>query len=116
VWLTAKTCTNLTGLKQRFYWLPGPRPAFVNGLVAPPGPRDRTYSTVVDIVAQGGLEWVKVSSVTEKRIIWDLTRAGWAAESSSEESEDEGDDDLNSEGLLKQAENLVKACQATRVR
>jgi len=117
VWSTAKTCTHLTALKQRFYWLPGPHPAYVNGPVAPPATRDRTYSTVVDIVSQGGLEWVKVSSVTEKRIIWDLTRAGWAADSSSEESEDvQADDGLNLEGLLKQAEALVKASQATRVR
>ena len=72
---------------------------------------------MVDIVSRGGLEWVKVSSVTEKRIIWDLTRAGWAADSSSEESEDvQADDGLNLEGLLKQAEALVKASQATRVR
>lgn len=117
VWSTAKTCTDLIALNKRFYWLPGRHPTLVNGQVAPPGPRDRTYSTVVDIVAQGGLEWVKVSSVTEKRIIWDLAKAGWVAESSGEESEDsEGDDDLDPEGLLKQAESLVKACQATRVR
>jgi hypothetical protein len=107
----------LTALNKRFYWLPGPETTYVNVQVAPPGPRDRAYSTLVDIVAQDGLEWVKVSSVTEKRIIWDLAKAGWVAESSDEESEDvEGDDDLDPEGLQKQAEALVKACQATRVR
>ncbi|KAN0110459.1 Protein of unknown function (DUF1308) domain containing protein [Hyaloscypha variabilis] len=117
VWSTAKTCTGLTALNKRFYWLPGPDTTYVNVQVAPPGPRDRAYSTLVDIVAQDGLEWVKVSSVTEKRIIWDLAKAGWVAESSDEESEDvEGDDDLDPEGLQKQAEALVKACQATRVR
>ncbi|KAE9372305.1 hypothetical protein N431DRAFT_545000 [Stipitochalara longipes BDJ] len=117
VWSTAKTCTSLTALNKRFYWRPGPDPTYVNVQVAPPGPRDRAYSTLVDVVAQGGLEWVKVSSVTEKRIIWDLAKAGWVAESSGEESEDvEGDDDLDPEGLQKQAEALVKACQATRVR
>jgi hypothetical protein len=72
---------------------------------------------VVSIVAKSGLEWIKVSSITEKRIIWDLTKSGWVADSSSEESEDiEEDNDDESEGLLKQVEALVKACQATRVR
>jgi hypothetical protein len=50
----------------------------------------------------------------------DLAKAGWAGESSSEESED-GIPARNynadeSEGLLKQAEDLVKASRATRVR
>ena len=66
-----------------------------------------------DIVAQGGLDWVKVSSVTEKRILWDLTKAGWAADSSGEESDE---DDLDPEGLLKQVEALVKASQAATAR
>jgi hypothetical protein len=117
VWSVAKTCSNLTALHKRFYWLPGRHAAFVNGRVATTGPRHRTYSAMVDIVARGGLQWIKVSSITEKRILWDLTKAGWVAESSSEESEDlEEDDDLDPEGLLKQVEALVKACQATRVR
>jgi len=117
VWSTAKTCTSLTALNKRFYWLPGSDPTYVNVHVAPPGPRDRAYSTLVDIVAQDGLEWVKVSSITEKRIIWDMAKAGWVADSSDEDSEDvEGDDNIDPEGLQKQAEALVKACQATRVR
>jgi hypothetical protein len=87
----------------------------VNGKVDTTGPRRRTYSAVVDIVSQDGLEWVKVSSITEKRIIWDLAKAGWVGESSSEESEDPEDDD-DPQGLLKQVEALVKASQATRVR
>ncbi|PMD21950.1 hypothetical protein NA56DRAFT_571372 [Hyaloscypha hepaticicola] len=117
VWSIAKTCSNLTALQKRFYWLPGRHAPFVNGKVATTGPRHRTYSAVVSIVAQSGLEWIKVSSITEKRIIWDLTKSGWVAESSSEESEDiEDDNDDESEGLLKQVEALVKACHATRVR
>lgn len=74
-------------------------------------------STVVDVVAQEGLEWIKVSSKTEKRIIWDLAKAGWVGDSSDEESEDEAlSDDDDPEGLLKQVEALKKASLATRVR
>lgn len=75
------------------------------------------FLTPPDIVAQGGLEWIKVSSITENRILWDLTKAGWGADSSSEESDDsEGGGDLDREGLLKQIEALVKAAKASRVR
>lgn len=72
---------------------------------------------MVDIVAEEGLEWIKVSSKTEKRIIWDLAKAGWVGDSSDEESEnDASDDDDDPEGLLKQVEALKKASLATRVR
>lgn len=74
-------------------------------------------SIVVDVVAQEGLEWIKVSSKTEKRIIWDLAKAGWVGDSSDEESEDDSiSDDDDPEGLLKQVEALKKASLATRVR
>jgi hypothetical protein len=75
----------------------------------------RKYSTVVDIVCQDGLEWVKVSSIREKRIIWDLAKAGWVG-SDSDDEEEESDDDGEPQGLLKQAEALVKASKATRVK
>lgn len=69
----------------------------------------------MDIVSKDGLEWTKVSSITEKRIIWDLAKSGWVAESSGEESEGP-EEDVDPEGLLKQVEALVKASRATRVR
>ena len=46
------------------------------------GTRHRNQSAVVDIVAQDGLEWIKVSSATEKRIIWDMAKAGVCIEAS----------------------------------
>lgn len=73
----------------------------------------------MDIVSQDGLEWIKVSSITEKRIIWDLTRAGWVGDSSSEEDEEMDqplDDDDDEPGLVKQVEALVKASKVTRIR
>lgn len=80
--------------------------------------RPNTNGALVDIVAQDGLEWIKVSSVTEKRIIWDLAKAGWVG-SDSDDSEDENaqeDDDDDPQGLLKQAEMLVKASNASVIR
>lgn len=49
-------------------------------------------SVLVDIVAQGGLEWVKVSTVTETRLLFDLAKAGWEAADSSSDASSENED------------------------
>jgi hypothetical protein len=74
---------------------------------------------MVDIVSQNGSEWIKVSSITEKRVLMDLAKAGWVGDSSSDEGEDgrpEDDEGDGPEGLLKQVEAIVRASRATRVR
>jgi len=118
VWSTVKTCTSVVavGLK-RFYWLPGHDLPYLNGRVSTRGTKHRKHRASVDIVCQDGLEWVKVSCITEKRMIWDLAKDGWVG-SSSDESEDgnQDDEDDDPRGLLKQVEALVKASRATRVR
>lgn len=79
------------------------------------GPKLNT--PVVDIISDDGLLWIKVSTISEKRLIWDLAKAGWAG-SSSDESDDgnEGMEDNLPQGLLQQVETLVKVSRATRVR
>lgn len=58
-----------------------------------------------------------MSSVTEKRIIWDLAKAGWVdSDDDSDDGLDPIDDDDEPEGLLKQVEALIKASRATVVR
>ncbi|KAH6680790.1 hypothetical protein B0J14DRAFT_471198 [Halenospora varia] len=114
VWATAKSCKSVTALSRRFYWIPGKDNLAINGKIAVPGTRHKSHSAVVDIVCQDGLEWIKVSSNTEKRIIWDMAKAGWVGDSDSEESDFEDDDEP--QGLLKQAQALMKASRATRVR
>ncbi|KAF4636789.1 hypothetical protein G7Y89_g1289 [Cudoniella acicularis] len=116
VWATAKTCVGIAALSRRFYWIPEKTTSNVNGNSTTPVTRRKSHSVVVDIVCRDGLEWVKVSSNTEKRIIWDLAKAGWVGDSSGEESEAEEDDDDEPQGLLKQAEALMKASRATRIR
>ena len=116
MWDTAKRCTSITSFGKRFYWIPGSKKPYIDGKISTSGTAHRTNSTVVDIVAQEGLEWIRVSSKTEKRIIWDLAKAGWVGGSSDEDSEEESDDEDDPEGLLKQIEALKKASLATRVR
>jgi hypothetical protein len=125
VWSYAKGCRSVIGLGKRFYWVPGQEMSFINGKVNTKGVKHKSNSVLVDIVAKNGLEWIKVSSSTEKRIIWDLTKSGWAGDSDNESDygsgnessdDDDDDDDDDEQGLLKKAEALVKASRATRVR
>lgn len=111
VWDAAKGCTGVVALGKRFHW-----PSPVNP--RNPGPNHKRSNVLVDIVAQDGLEWVKVSTLTQKRILFDIAKAGWIVDSSSDEDYDSESDNssVQAEGLLKQAEGLVKASFAARVR
>ena len=95
---------------------------------------------MVDIVANGGQEWVKVSTVTETRLLFEKAKAGWeegedsASEQSRSTSEDESsileegqheainhderkdDQEDNIIELLKIASDLQKASRANRFR
>ncbi|KAL5328973.1 hypothetical protein ACEPPN_002482 [Leptodophora sp. 'Broadleaf-Isolate-01'] len=119
VWSTAKTCTSVIGLGKKFYWPPSKdTQSTTNGKPDASGSTRKQNHALVDVVSQDGLEWIKVSSITEKRIIWDLAKAGWV--DSDDESEDGldpiDDEDDEPEGLLKQVEALLKASRATFVR
>ncbi|OBT61348.1 hypothetical protein VE03_09316 [Pseudogymnoascus sp. 23342-1-I1] len=122
VWDAAKGCTGVVALGKRFHW---PTPVNLRSGEKDrnaPGVSNKRSNVLVDIVAQDGLEWVKVSTLTEKRILFDIAKAGWIVDSSSDEEYDSGADNSSSsssvqaEGLLKQAEGLVAASRAARVR
>ncbi|KUJ22127.1 uncharacterized protein LY89DRAFT_608889 [Mollisia scopiformis] len=118
VWSIAKTRSSVVALGKRFFWQHEQNNGDTNGKVLTRGTRHRKDVATVDIVSQDGMEWIKVSSRTEKRIIWDLTRAGWAGDSSSDEDDEMQslDDDDDEPGLVKQIEALVKASRVTRIR
>jgi hypothetical protein len=69
------------------------------------------FASAVDIVARNELEWVKVSTITERRVLFDLAKSGWV-------DGDTSDDEVysDSDGLLKVAVNLVKVAKTVRVR
>jgi len=103
-------------LEKRFYWTVDKKP---HGEVKSENivnPQRSRYNVLVDIVAQDGSEWVKVSTLTEKRLLFDMAKAGWLGESSSEGSNVGDDEDDEPQGLKKQVEALIKASKATRVR
>jgi hypothetical protein len=140
VWDAAKSCNGVIALRKRFYW-DSPTNPRGESIAIPPtlnkghkstnpsnlqngdttklnAPRDRRHSAMVDIVSENGLEWVKVATTTEKRMIFDMAKAGWVGDSSSSDGSDEDhqDDDDEPDGLLKQAQALLRASRATRIR
>lgn len=109
----------MTALEKRFYWdaSQGKTPGTPDEPNASNSTGRKATSAIVDVVAQDGREWIKVSTLTEKRILFDMAKAGWVEDSSDDETEDVvGPEDDEPEGLLKQAEVLLKASKATRIR
>ncbi|KAI9683952.1 MAG: hypothetical protein M1829_004287 [Trizodia sp. TS-e1964] len=122
IWSTAKSCTGLVSFNTRFYWdSQQPKPssdAAAEG--AKQAGKSKQRSAIVDIVAQNGLQWVKVSTVSESRLLFELAKAGWECADSSDENEgdepgpsSEDDDELS---LIKLAQTITRAARATRIR
>lgn len=110
VWSAAKTSHGVIALRNYFpLYMKGQAPAHGN-IPA------RNSRAMVDVVAGDGSEWIKVSLATEKRIIYDLAKAGYVGSSSDEENDDYQIELDDSMGLLKQVKDLIKASGATRVR
>ncbi|KAI9816771.1 MAG: hypothetical protein M1827_001416 [Pycnora praestabilis] len=115
VWTTAKRCTGLLAFNKRFYWdIPPPRTSDADHRYR----RHRKNSVLVDIVAQDGAEWVKVSTITETRLMFEMAKAGWEGYVSDSEGESSaGDDGVEDDvSLVKLAEDLARAAKMERVR
>lgn len=88
VWDAAKASTGLVTFNKRFYWATPPTRSSKRA------GRPKKQCALVDIVTRGGLEWVKVSTVTETRLLFEQAKAGWEnADSSSDENGSSGDDE-----------------------
>ena len=88
VWDAAKASTGLVTFNKRFYWATPPTRSSKRA------GRPKKQCALVDIVTQGGLEWVKVSTVTETRLLFEQAKAGWEnADSSSDDGDSSGDDE-----------------------
>ncbi|KAK2744384.1 hypothetical protein FQN57_004279 [Myotisia sp. PD_48] len=157
VWRVAKTSTTgLVAFNKRFYYggsgtANQPRGEIemdFQGLDVTDGPDQLEYecgssrhttprkrSVFVDIVADNGEEWVKVSTVTPSRLLFELAEQGWEVDWSSDsegqdEDEDEGggstpetktadyesEDQESAIELIRLAYEMKKAQAAVRVR
>lgn len=149
VWDIARgSCYGLSALGKRFYW-DGPmkgsekeRGVSKSAAAKKKGGgekqpnKDKRKSVFVDIVADDGEEWVKVSTISESRLLFEMAKKGWERDSEDECLSDEGsdgprrrtvlrnfdgsdyeeDDDEDELELIKLARDLRKAADATRLR
>ncbi|ODM18036.1 hypothetical protein SI65_06824 [Aspergillus cristatus] len=147
VWGIAKgSCRGLAAFGKRFYWGEGAvedvdgdadtgkkkgkgKKDGEDGKKLPN--KDKRKSVLVDIVADDGEEWVKVSTISESRLLFEMAEKGWEKESEpGSDDEDEGkgrtvlrnyededeDDEDDEVGLIKLAMDMRRAANATRVR
>ena len=126
VWNTAKETTGIVALQKRFYFGDVIEDRRMNGH-RPRGRRSSRHVTVrkgkalVDVVTRDGLEWIKVSLVTNHRMLMDKAREGWGGDSSSEEDEDEdgsssGSDTDSGIPIVRMSEALAEAAKMVRIR
>ncbi|RAH82354.1 hypothetical protein BO86DRAFT_388840 [Aspergillus japonicus CBS 114.51] len=139
VWAIAKgSCSGLVAFGKRFYWGDDADAAGKgngngkDGAGAKRSSKDKKKSVFVDIVADDGEEWVKVSTISETRLLFEMAKKGWEADESEEEDGEEaprtvlrnyedgvGTDDEDDEDeieLVKLASDLRKAANVARVR
>ncbi|KAJ5328376.1 hypothetical protein N7452_008766 [Penicillium brevicompactum] len=132
IWRVTKgSCSGLVALGRRFYW-EGETKARVRersklkagAQPEKPPNKDKRKSAMVDIVADDGQEWVKVSTISENRLLFEMAEKGWECDSDEEseseertvlQNEDDDDDDDEME-LIKLARDLRRASNATRVK
>ncbi|KAJ5098508.1 hypothetical protein N7532_005509 [Penicillium argentinense] len=145
VWNAARgSCTGLVAMGKRFYWGSAEqsrdqqkkeKKEDTSSGTGKPSNKDKRKSIFVDIVADDGKAWVKVSTISESRLIFEMAKKGWEGDSEDEfsdgdssappkrtilrnfDGEDSGEDSDDDElELIKLARDLRKAADATRVR
>lgn len=148
VWTIAKrSCSGLVAFGKRFYWDDGSRrheQQKGHGGGDRPGvendskgknkgstgnkDKDKKKSVFVDIVAGEGEEWVKVSTISESRLLFEMAKKGWEMDEDEDEDTDGGnrtilrnygsdqeedsDDEIE---LIKLAADLTKAARSVRI-
>ncbi|KAL4733071.1 hypothetical protein BDV11DRAFT_98835 [Aspergillus similis] len=131
VWTIAKrSCTGLVAFGKRFYWDgEGERTTGKDGKNKK-GKDKNKKSVLVDIVADDGEEWVKVSTISETRLLFEMAKKGWEVDSDVDsdgeertvlqnrdcgDGSDDDEDDDNEIELLKLAGDMRKAANFVRV-
>lgn len=143
VWTIAKDrCPGIISFSKRFYWDKDANKPFVDSKEdkqqqAKPPNKDKKKSAFVDIVYGNGEDWMKVSSINESRLLFEMAEKGWELDSDEEEDETvslenlqleqgqrreipadhgEGGEDSDQLELITMAFDMIKAARATRVR
>jgi len=78
IWGAAKRATGLLGFRKYFFWNRQKEGHSARGISLSKGSQTKGKSAaLVDIVASDGMEWIRVSTTSEKRLLFDLAKLGW---------------------------------------
>ncbi|KAH9878022.1 hypothetical protein J1614_003239 [Plenodomus biglobosus] len=127
LWSAAKRSSGLQSFRKYFFWdrhnAPGGN-STMKGLSLKKGSQKKgKTAALVDIVAEDGMEWIRVSTVSEKRILFDLAKLGWMNDSDSDDdvpnpvaSVDDDEDDEDQVDVVRNARELARAAKANPIR
>lgn len=129
IWKVAKTCSRVTALSKRFYSKQRDESGLskhrgVPNVTGKPedSKRQNQKGVLVDVVASNGLEWIKVSTISERKLLFDIAKEGWesyTAEASDDDSNgsqtDSADRSPRQLELVRLAHELQAASNCARV-
>ncbi|KAK8022434.1 hypothetical protein PG993_013201 [Apiospora rasikravindrae] len=122
IWETAKRSRDLVDIRCRICITPTAKPALAPGNRIMPSLGTQSSSKLrhitVDVIADGGLAWYKVSTTTNRKLIYDLAKEAVYCGDSDEDEDDPFDDetaDLDIP-LLKIAKDITQASANHRIR
>ena len=125
LWAAAKRTSGIRSFRKLFFWDRHKAPGGKNttkGVSLAKGSQSKSKtSALVDIVAEEGAEWIRVSTVSEKRILFDLAKLGWVNDSDSDDEDmpappKDDDDDEDQIDVVRNACELARAARANPVR
>ena len=131
LWAIARRQHGVTAILRRMYCSSqrgdGLKPRFEsnNSLECRDGcEQPRKQNVMVDIIAQDGLEWIKVSTITQRRLLFEMAKEGWNGYDSESdlgsyagsEGQSKGGHDSGGLRLVRLAHEMKIAARGVRVR
>ncbi|KAL0943338.1 uncharacterized protein CTRU02_201224 [Colletotrichum truncatum] len=96
VWEVTKRCCDLTGMRRE---------------LAYKTKKGKSVSAVIDLVVNGGADWIKVVTTTERRLFYEMADAGWDWE---EDFEDDEADEAMLSVLRDETEDSIEVAKVAR--
>lgn len=118
LWSAAKSSSGLQAFRKYFYWDKKGK----NTTKGKGGASKGKTNALADIVAEEGSQWLRVSTLSEKRLLFDLAKLGWMNDSDSDDDMPDGrpsdgdDDDEDQVDIVRSARELARAAKANPIR
>ncbi|KAF2873857.1 hypothetical protein BDV95DRAFT_489071 [Massariosphaeria phaeospora] len=125
IWEAAKRLSGILAFRKYFFWDRQQEGQKQSSGIAK-GNRYKKSAALVDIVATDGTEWVRVSTISQKRLLFDLAKLGWQNDSDDEDEDEDmadaepskwedDDDDDDQIDIVKNVRGLARAARANPI-